>query len=105
MGPKFSCTDQPMIHIRFVGIVELYPCWRRGELGCTCGEGILLTSSNSFVLMTLVRMVSVTREPTSIAPANSITEAMHMACLRDNERLATDVANELATSLARVYDQ
>jgi hypothetical protein len=30
---------------------------------------------------------------------------MHMACLRDKERLATDVAKELATSLARSSGQ
>ena len=62
----------------------------------------LLTGSSSkrAVEMTLVRIVSVTRAPTSMAPANSITEAMHMACLRVSEREATEVAKELATSLA-----
>ena len=58
------------------------------------------SDSNSSMDITLVRMVSVTREPTSMAPANSMTEAMHMACLRVSEREATDVAHELATSLA-----
>lgn len=56
--------------------------------------------SKRLMEITLVRIVSVTREPTSIAPANSITEAMHMACLRVSEREATEVAKELATSLA-----
>jgi hypothetical protein len=50
--------------------------------------------------MTLVRMVSVTRAPTVIAPRNSIMLAMSMACLNVREREATEVAKELATSLA-----
>ena len=58
------------------------------------------SSVKSEMEMTLVRMVSVTREPTSMAPANSMTEAMHIACLRVSEREATEVAKELATSLA-----
>jgi hypothetical protein len=63
------------------------------------------SDSKSLVEMTLVRMVSVTRDPTSIAPANSMTEAMHMACLRVSEREATEVAKELATSFAPVPRQ
>ena len=60
------------------------------------------SDSKRSIEMTLVRIVSVTRDPTSMAPANSITEAMHMACLRVSEREATEVANELATSLAPI---
>jgi hypothetical protein len=63
------------------------------------------SASYSLVEMTFVRIVSVTREPTSMAPANSMTEAMHMACLRVSEREATEVAKELATSLAPVTHQ
>lgn len=56
--------------------------------------------SKRAVEMTLVRIVSVTREPTSMAPANSMTEAMHMACFKVSDREATEVAKEFATSLA-----
>lgn len=52
--------------------------------------------------MILVRMVSATREPTATLPENSQAEAMTMACLRVREREETDVAKELATSLAPV---
>lgn len=61
--------------------------------------------SKSFVEMTFVRIVSVTRAPTSMAPANSMTEAIHMACLRVSEREATEVAKELATSFAPARSQ
>lgn len=51
----------------------------------------------------LLRMVSATREPTSTAPANSMTDAIIMACLRVRERDETEVANELATSFAPMF--
>lgn len=41
--------------------------------------------------------------PTSTAPRNSITVAIHMACQRVNDREDTDVAKELATSLAPMF--
>lgn len=50
--------------------------------------------------MILVRMVSATRSPTATLPANSQTEATAIACLRVRDLDETDVANELATSLA-----
>lgn len=51
-------------------------------------------------LMILVRIVSATLSPTVTLPANSQKEAMIMACLRVRDLEETDVANELATSLA-----
>jgi hypothetical protein len=50
--------------------------------------------------MILVRIVSATRDPTATLPENSHTEAISMACLRVREREDTEVAKELATSLA-----
>jgi hypothetical protein len=47
-----------------------------------------------------VRIVSATREPTATLPANSHTAAMHIACFIVKDLDETDVANELATSLA-----
>lgn len=58
------------------------------------------SDSKSSVEMTLVRIVSVTWAPTAMAPANSMQEAMTMACFNVRDREATDVAKELATSLA-----
>ncbi len=75
------------------------------------------SSLKKSTLMTLLRMVSATREllpsaravpstglpithPTSTAPRNSHTAAIHMACRRVRDREDTEVANELATSLA-----
>lgn len=46
------------------------------------------------------RMVSVTLEPTAIEPLNSMTAAIPIACFIVNDREDTDVAKELATSLA-----
>jgi hypothetical protein len=60
------------------------------------------SDSKSLVEMTLVRIVSVTSAPTAMAPANSIHEAIIMACFSVRDRDATDVANELATSLAPI---
>lgn len=51
----------------------------------------------------LLRMVSATRAPTATDPENSIMEAMNMACLRVRDRDETEVANELATSLAPIF--
>ena len=56
--------------------------------------------SNAATLKILLRMVSATRDPTRTAPANSITEAIIMACFIVREREETDVAKELATSFA-----
>jgi len=50
--------------------------------------------------MILVRMVSETREPTATEPVNSMMLAMATACFMVKERDETDVAKELATSLA-----
>lgn len=63
------------------------------------------SDSKSSVEMTLVRIVSVTWAPTAIAPANSMQEAMTMACFKVRDRDATDVAKELATSLAPRIDR
>ncbi len=41
--------------------------------------------------------------PTSRAPRNSVNEAMTMACGRVKDRDETDVAKELATSLAPMF--
>ena len=79
------------------------------------------SSTNLSTLMILLRMVSATRAlfpisieclhgpgmslsayPTKTAPANSQTAAIHMACLRVKERDDTEVAKELATSLAPI---
>lgn len=48
----------------------------------------------------LVLMVSATRPPTPMAPANSHIVANTMACLRVTEWEETDVAQEFATSFA-----
>ena len=58
------------------------------------------SDSKSFVETTFVRIVSVTRAPTVSAPRNSMTLAINIACLKVRDREATDVAKELATSLA-----
>ena len=41
--------------------------------------------------------------PTRTAPRNSINDARTMACFIVNDREDTDVANELATSLAPMF--
>lgn len=48
-------------------------------------------------------IVSATRAPTSNAPANSITEAINMACKRVRDLEETEVAKALATSLAPMF--
>lgn len=45
-------------------------------------------------------IVSAVRAPTATAPVNSMIEAARAACFIVNDLDATDVANELATSLA-----
>lgn len=50
--------------------------------------------------MILVRIVSATLLPTVTLPDNSQKDATSMACLRVRDLDETDVANELATSLA-----
>ena len=47
-----------------------------------------------------LRTVSATRSPTDTLPASSQTEAIIMACLRVSDLEDTEVAKELATSLA-----
>jgi len=56
--------------------------------------------SKYLVEMILVRMVSATRAPTAIEPVNSMAEAIIIACIIVREREETEVAKELATSLA-----
>ena len=48
----------------------------------------------------LLRTVSATRSPTATLPANSQTDAIIMACFKVSDLDDTEVANELATSLA-----
>lgn len=50
--------------------------------------------------MMRLRRVSATREPTDTEPPNSATAAMAIACFMVRERDETEVAKELATSLA-----
>jgi hypothetical protein len=56
--------------------------------------------SNSFTAMILVRIVSATRAPTPIDPLTSQTVASIIATGKVMDREETDVAQELATSLA-----
>jgi len=51
----------------------------------------------------LDRIVSETRAPTAIAPENSMTEAIIMACFMVKDLEETEVAKELATSLAPMF--
>ena len=59
--------------------------------------------SKALTLRILFLIVSATREPTRTAPANSMTDAIIMACFRVRERDETEVAKELATSLAPMF--
>ena len=59
--------------------------------------------SKADTLRILLRMVSATRDPTRTAPANSITVAISIACFMVREREETDVAKELATSFAPMF--
>ena len=61
------------------------------------------SSSKKSVEMSFFRMVSATREPTRTAPRNSQKVAMIMACVRVRDLDETEVANELATSLAPMF--
>lgn len=63
----------------------------------TCGESAKRRGSTM-----RVRMVSATRLPTATLPENSQTEAMAMACFSVRDREDTELAKELATSLAPV---
>jgi len=60
-------------------------------------------SSKSATLMIPLLMVPETRAPASTAPPNSHTVAMAMACIMVRDREETDVAKELATSLAPIF--
>jgi len=75
-------TDEPIMAHIMASISTL------GSLSYSCGSTIL------------VRMVSATREPTKTEPLNSVMEAMTIACFIVRQRDETEVANELATSLA-----
>jgi hypothetical protein len=59
--------------------------------------------SKADTLRILLRMVSATRDPTRTAPANSITVAISIACFIVKDREETDVAKELATSFAPMF--
>lgn len=65
---------------------------------------VLLTGQSDVEISELTMMpfliVSATRAPTSTAPKNSQTAAARHACFIVSERDETDVAKELATSLA-----
>merc|ERR1712093_896033 len=58
-----------------------------------------LPSKMSELMMPFL-IVSAVRAPTATAPANSMTAAASVACFIVSDLDATDVANELATSLA-----
>ena len=63
-------------------------------------EGFL---SNSLTSITSFRIVSATREPARTAPPNSQTVAINMACIMVKDLDETEVANELATSFAPMF--
>ena len=58
--------------------------------------------ANSLVLMIFVRIVSDTRAPTVMEPANSMHVAINMACFIVRDREDADVAKKFTTSLAPV---
>lgn len=60
-------------------------------------------SSKAAVSTTFVRIVSATRPPTPRAPVNSMAEAPTMAWRYVMDREETDEAQELATSLAPMF--
>jgi len=60
-------------------------------------------ASKASTLTILFLIVSATRPPTKRAPPNSITEAIIIACIRVSEREETEVAKELATSFAPIF--